>query len=152
MRKALFLDARPISADKLKWLRRRVLLSPLPIDKFPTQRFQQTSTNGLNATDIENLQRDLKALAEKKLDGATYEEKQNVISKLNVRIYPSEDLKIMRVKCGVNFISERDGDNIQCGKIIFAPPKGTIPRTGRTRNGYFPPTRVFSITFPWPQT
>jgi len=120
LRKALFLDARPISADKLKWLRRRVLLSPLPIDKFPTQRFQQTSTNGLNATDIENLQRDLKALAEKKLDGATYEEKQNVISKLNVRIYPSEDLKIMRVKCGVNFISE-GSDNIQCEKIIFGP-------------------------------
>jgi len=77
--------------------------------------------------DVENLRRDLRALAERKLDEATFKEKYNVISKLNVRIYPSEDLKTMRVRCSVNLISERDGDNIQCGKIIFAPPLVTAP-------------------------
>jgi site-specific DNA recombinase len=85
------------------------------------KHLQQPSTDGLNSADIENLRKDLKAFAEKKLDGATFQEKQNVISKLNIRVYPSEDLKTIRVRCGVNFVSEGN-DHIQCGKIIFAPP------------------------------
>jgi hypothetical protein len=87
------------------------------------ERLQQPGGDGLTSIDIENLRLELKAFAEKKFEEATFEEKQDIISKLNIKAYPSEDLKTMRVKCGVNFVPE-DSDNIQCGKIIFAPLKG----------------------------
>ena len=62
---------------------------------------------------------------QRNLDEATFEEKREVISKLDIKIYPSEDLKAMRIKCGVNLTCE-DIDNgngaVHCGKIIFGPP------------------------------
>ena len=72
----------------------------------------------------------MKALAERNLDEATVEEKREVISKLDIKIYPSEDLKTMRIKCGVNIACENkanDGNGaVQCGKIIFGPPEVTV--------------------------
>jgi hypothetical protein len=96
------------------------------------ERLQQPGGDGLTSIDIENLRLELKAFAEKKFEEATFEEKQDIISKLNIKAYPSEDLKTMRVKCGVNFVPE-DSDNIQCGKIIFAPARGI--RTNDTTYG-----------------
>jgi hypothetical protein len=81
---------------------------------------------------------------------ATFEEKQDVISKLNVSIFPSEDFKTMGGKSGVNFLPG-NSDNIQCGKIIFAPLKGMIPRTTHEfRQVSNLPWRLFPVTFASP--
>jgi hypothetical protein len=37
------------------------------------------------------LRQELRALAEKNLDGASFEEKRDVISQLDVKVYPSEE-------------------------------------------------------------
>jgi hypothetical protein len=89
------------------------------------KRLSQLSSGGFKTGDVDNLRQELRTLAEKNLDGASFEEKRNVIDKLDIRIYPSEDLKTMRVKCGVNIEWHHDtgGDAGQCGKIIFAPPQ-----------------------------
>jgi hypothetical protein len=92
------------------------------------ERLRQLAGEGLNPTDIDILRRDLRALAERNLNEATFEERQDVISKLDVRIYPSEDLKTIRIKCRINFTCEdkaNEGGAVQCGKIIFGPPKET---------------------------
>jgi len=76
----------------------------------------------------------LKALAERNLDEATFEEKREVISKLDIKIYPSEDLKTMHIKCGVNLTCEdiANGNGaVHYGKIIFEPPRVIIGETMR---------------------
>jgi len=113
------------------------------------KRLGQAAGNRLATTDIEALRHDLKALAERNLDEATLMERQDIINKLDIKVYRSEDLKVMRIKCGVGLTCEdkANGNGIRCGKIILDPPKGTIPRTPH-RSKHLP-YRVFSITSPW---
>jgi hypothetical protein len=100
------------------------------------ERLSQPASTGLNTADINTLRQELRALAEKNLEGATFEEKQDIISKLDVKIYPSEDLKTMRVRCGVNLVWDNiDNAAVKCGKIIFAPPSWT---KGKTFHKTFP--------------
>lgn len=103
-------------------------------DNFTSACSAFHSGTGLNTFDIDTLRQELKALAERNLDEATFDEKREVISKLDIKIYPLEDLKTMRIKCGVNLTCE-DIDNgngaVHCGKIIFVPPRVTIGETTR---------------------
>jgi len=77
----------------------------------------------------------IRALAERNLDGATFEDRRDVISKLDLRVYPSEDLKTMRPKCGLNFTCDdkaNDSGGVQCGKIIYGGAEVSIGRTFST--------------------
>lgn len=105
------------------------------------ERLRQHMSSGLETSHIGSLRQELRALAEKNLDGASFEEKRDVISKLDVKIYPSEDLKTMRVRCGINLTWQNDVDDtgVQCRKIIFAPAKGIRTlRICRSLRGRFP--------------
>lgn len=96
--------------------------------KEEMDRFRQTVNKPFALKDIDALRKDLKALAESNLEKATFEEKREIIDKLNIKIYPTEDLKTMRIKSGINVagnIGTGGGSQfVQCGKIILAPAKG----------------------------
>ncbi len=38
-------------------------------------------------------------LRDQNLDGATFEERAEIVTKLGIEVYPAEDLKSMRVRC-----------------------------------------------------
>jgi chromosome segregation ATPase len=96
---------------------------------------RRSSTADINAT-----REELKALRDKNLDATTFEEKLDIVSRLGIRVYPSEDLKAMRVLCEVNLdrghldtrIAEMKSEDMQanaesesateCGKVMFNPP------------------------------
>ncbi|MGD0352561.1 MAG: recombinase family protein [Dehalococcoidia bacterium] len=70
-------------------------------------------------TDLEALREELKVLRDSNLDGATFEERLDVISKLGIKVYPSEDLKTMRVSCQLNLgqvQSDIQSDKVQLSK------------------------------------
>jgi hypothetical protein len=111
------------------------------------QRLQarmRTPTCGLG--DIAAMREELKALRDKNLDEATFEEKLDIVSKLGIKVYPSEDLASMRVCCQLNLdrvqTEYRNGKTrskeirvngeceslIGCRKVYNAPLRGTIPR------------------------
>ena len=50
---------------------------------------------------VEEVRKELKRLAEANLNGATFRERLDLINKLNLKVYPSEDLKTMRIKCSL---------------------------------------------------
>lgn len=57
---------------------------------------------GRNKTvNIDELRNELNKLAALNLDEATFEEKLDIVSKLNIKVYPSEDLKTMKIKCSL---------------------------------------------------
>ena len=72
---------------------------------------------------------ELKTISEKNLNEASFGEKLDILSKLGIKVYPSEDLRTIRIKCGINLDIENEkvsGDATQCRKIILAPPKVTF--------------------------
>jgi len=49
---------------------------------------------------------------------------------LNIKVYPSEDLKTVRIRTGLGINSSEmttGSEQDYCGKVLFAPLKGTIP-------------------------
>jgi hypothetical protein len=99
-------------------------------------RARRSSTADINAT-----REELKALRDRNLDATTFEEKLDIVSRLGIKIYPSEDLKSMRVLCKLNLDGvhsdtwgdeveskqmQADGESesaIECRKVMFGPPQ-----------------------------
>ncbi len=62
----------------------------------------------------------LEAIRDTNLENATFAEKQNIISKLGVKVYPSEDGKIVRILSRLNPDAEFQ---VSPYKISIASPK-----------------------------
>jgi hypothetical protein len=55
------------------------------------------------------------------LDKATFTEKRDIINKLGIKVYPSEDLKTMKIKCSLNFPADLNSQpKSERGIIQFA--------------------------------
>jgi len=99
---------------------------------------------------IDAMREELKAIRARNLDEATFEEKLEIVSKLGIKVYPSEDLKSMRVVCQLNLerVQSAGGGKIEddmylinseadrecesatgCRKVHLGPPKGTKGKT-----------------------
>ena len=50
-----------------------------------------------SVADIKAMTQELKVLGDRNLEGATFEEKLDIIAKLGIKVYPSEDLKSVRL-------------------------------------------------------
>ena len=61
---------------------------------------------------IDKLRVELEKLAQDNLDKATFTEKRDIIGKLGIRVYPSEDLKSVRIQSSLNF-----GNDDQSGPL-----------------------------------
>ena len=90
--------------------------------------------------DIEAMRDELEALRDRNLDEAAFEEKLDIVSKLGVKVYPSEDLASMRVSCQLNLEqvqtecrngrtesseiqADRECESLTgCRKVYYAPP------------------------------
>ena len=70
---------------------------------------------------VEDLKKELERLAKENLDNATFTEKRDIISKLGIRVYPSEDLKSLKIRCSLNFRCESNCQSSdRCVIIEFA--------------------------------
>lgn len=62
-------------------------------------------------------------MAEKNLEVASFKERKEIISRLDVKVYPSEDLATVRIRLGGNLLFHGDdaGDvnSSRCRKITF---------------------------------
>ena len=72
---------------------------------------------------IEALKRQLVRIRRANLALAGFKDKLNIIGFLKVRVYPSEDVKAMKIKLGLeSHQDEITGDKNACGKVLYAPP------------------------------
>ena len=129
--------------EKVARLRKAIADSEKETERL-RERMRAVGT-GLN--DVEAMRRELEVLRDKNLDNATFEEKLDVIAKLGIRVYPSEDLKSMRVMCQLNLEqlksdkqirepnqvkSQANGEcesTTECRKVMFGSPSHSIDRT-----------------------
>ena len=107
-----------------------------------TQRLgEQLNGSKEPAIDVPSLRSELKKLAEKNLTEATFQEKREVIGKLGIRVYPSEDLKMMKIKCGLRLNIEDNSELLNAGGcriVTFGLPK----LEHRPCRGYFERIRM----------
>ena len=90
----------------------------------------------------EAIRQELRELRDRNLDGATFEERVEVVTKLGIEVYPAEDLKSMKVRCriGHGIPTEREQgpvdptepesglDPAGCGIVSYAPPQWHVRR------------------------
>ena len=114
------------------------------------QRLQgSTKAPTPDATDVRALREELRSLRDRNLNDATFAEKLEVICGLGIEVYPSEDLKSMRVACQLDLdhvrssprsgetstnlqANEECGPEIECGKVVVGSPSHSIDRTPDT--------------------
>lgn len=98
-----------------------------------TRLEQQMRTSGISPSGIDSLKRELEVLRRINLESASFEDKLKIFGLLDIKVYPSEDLKTVRIgsKLGITSsnISSPDNEQNYCGKVLFAPPEGLISRT-----------------------
>ncbi|MDP2931706.1 MAG: recombinase family protein [Chloroflexota bacterium] len=96
------------------------------IDKAEQEikRLSGLMEDGKPAVNIEELRKQLEGLAQENLDKATFTEKRDIINKLGIRVYPSEDLKAMKVRCSLDFRNDGNSQPSEgCAIIQIASPR-----------------------------
>ncbi len=109
-----------------------------------TSRIRYQMNGNSTVIDVNALRRKLKILVEKNLDEATFEDKRDTMNKLDIRAYPSEDLKTAKIKCGLsldiedkNEIADVDGCRIVVSglpKLKGLPYRGVLKRIRVSRH------------------
>ena len=88
---------------------------------------------GPSQEQLANLRSELRIIRKMNLDKAGFEEKRRLVDTFDIKVYPTEDLKTARIRCGLGPVDGGDqAQNGACGKVIFGPPEGTIDRTARS--------------------
>jgi site-specific DNA recombinase len=83
----------------------------------------ESSHRELNPADAELLRQELKALRDRNVDEATFEEKLDLVAKLGIKVLPSEDLKSRKISCELNLLQvagEREQNDF--AKVVFGGP------------------------------
>ena len=79
--------------------------------------------NKFTTDSVDKLRLEIKRLQSKNLKEAGFEERLNLVAKLNIKVYPSEDLKSRRIKCGMNIRDiEKIGEQDGFAKVVFGRP------------------------------
>ena len=70
---------------------------------------------------FEELKQEFERLAKENLDKAIFTEKRDIINKLGIRVYPSEDLKTVKIRCSFSFKNDNNSHSPdRCDIIHFA--------------------------------
>jgi hypothetical protein len=84
-------------------------------------RLVRLSGGQKNQINVDEFKKKLEKIAQINLDKATFSEKRDIICKLGIKVYPSEDLKTMKIRCSLNFDNDTDAfPSDQCAIIQFA--------------------------------
>jgi len=91
-----------------------------------TSRIRSQMSGNSTVIDVNALRRELKNLVEKNLNEATFEAKRDIMNKLDIRVYPTEDLKTVKIKCGLSLnIEDKDeiADMDGCRIVVSGLPR-----------------------------
>lgn len=91
---------------------------------------------------IEAMRKELKRLRDESLNEATFEEKLDIVSKLGIEVYPSDDLKSMRVLCLLNLErAQSDAPKDKTNETKSEAEEKCEPATGCRKVYNAPPVR-----------
>ena len=99
------------------------------------------------AIDIDALKQELVALRNSNLANASFENRLELVSRLGIRIIPSEDLKSRRICCNLTLVNNigKEG-NIGYAKVTFGGPFGTVPELLFEKKQLIPALQQFIVS------
>lgn len=74
----------------------------------------------MNGSSIDSLKRELELLRRTNLESAGFDNKRQLMGLLNIKVYPTEDLKTVRIRTGLGIDSREvipDSERDYCGKV-----------------------------------
>ncbi len=93
---------------------------------------EQLNADGFTPDAVKGLRLELKNLQNKNMDEASFEERLDLVARLGIKVYPSEDLKSRRIKCGVDIREvQKTGEQEGLAKVVYGSPSCSIYRTFR---------------------
>jgi len=79
--------------------------------------------NRFTLAGVERLRLELNNLQDRNLNEANFEERLDLIARLGIKVYPSEDLKSRRIKCGLDIKSvQKSGEQDGFAKVVYGRP------------------------------
>lgn len=95
------------------------------------RRQREAGAPGASETGIASLRQRLESIRHANLESASFDERVQMLGLLDIKVYPSEDMKTVRIasRIGANPDSVND-DQGHCGKVLFAPLVVSIGGTG----------------------
>lgn len=126
---------------------RRIAIHQETISKAKAEikRLEESNNTITQEVDIRDIIGVLQQLRDRNLDDAPFDDKLELISRLGLKVYPAEDLKSMKVLCGVNLRNDSvkqivnnsntkgGSEPTDCGIVSSAPPTFTICKTSAPR-------------------
>ena len=104
-------------------LRKQKSLEAINVAQAEIDILKRQNGNSFTPDGIERLRLELKNLQDRNMAEASFEERLDLVARLGIKVYPSEDLKSRRIKCGMDLrgiqeIEEQDG----FAKVVFGRP------------------------------
>ncbi len=79
--------------------------------------------NSFTPDGIERLRLELKNLFDRNMAEASFEERLDLVARLGIKVYPSEDLKSRRIKCGMDIRGiQKTGEQEGFAKVVYGRP------------------------------
>jgi len=76
---------------------------------------------------VEKLRLELKNLQDRNMSEASFEERLDLVARLGIIVYPSEDLKSRRIKCGLDIRgTQKTGEQEGFAKVVYGRPDASI--------------------------
>jgi hypothetical protein len=109
------------------------------VRKAETEIGKLTDRSNKGVINIDALKQELVALRNDHLTNASFENRLELVSRLGIRIMPSEDLKSRKICCNMTLVNSigKEGD-IGCAKVTFGGPFGTVPELLFEKKGLIP--------------
>ena len=81
----------------------------------------QTQIKGFTPKEMDELKEALRILRDRNIEEATFEDRMDLMARLGVQVYPSEDLKSRRIKCCLSN-SNTKGEQVSVAKVVSGRP------------------------------
>jgi hypothetical protein len=96
---------------------------------------KQMNASGFTPDGVEKLRLELKKLPDRNMAKVNFEERLDLVASLGIKVYPAEDLKSRRIKCGIDIRgTQKTGEQDGFAKVVYGRP---CRIKGRTFSGTF---------------
>ena len=84
---------------------------------------EQLNAGGFTPDAVKGLRLELKSLQNRNMVEASFEERLDLVARLGIKIYTSEDMKSRRIKCGVDLREiQKTGEQDGFAKVVYGRP------------------------------
>jgi len=104
-------------------LRKRKSQEAIDAARLEIETLRKQIGSSFTPDGVEKLRLELKNLQDRNMIEASFEKRLDFVAKLGIKVYPSEDLKSRRIKCGLGIKEiQKTGEQGGFAKVVFGRP------------------------------